>query len=61
MRDDFPEDEDEDAADDAPSTSALEEEDLEEDDDNDIGISIAGLYNVSNTCYLNATVQVCFL
>ena len=61
MRDDSdPEDADEDDADEdadadvleeAPSTSALEEEE----DDATIN---AGLHNVSNTCYLNATVQV---
>ncbi len=59
MRDDSdPEDDDEDDEDadadvllEAPSTSALEEED----DDATIN---AGLHNVSNTCYLNATVQV---
>jgi hypothetical protein len=63
MRDDSDpgDDEDEDDAEDAdvleeaPSTShALEEE--EEDDD--ATINLAGLHNVSNTCYLNATVQV---
>ena len=69
MRDDDidPEDEDEDADVDEGRRSALEEEeeeDVEEDDDNVIGrmssssSSIAGLHNVSNTCYLNATVQV---
>ena len=64
MRDDAidPEDEDEDA------DVEEEEEDVEEDDDDNNVIgrrmsssssSIAGLHNVSNTCYLNATVQVC--
>ena len=64
MRDDSdPEDADEDDADEdafdadvleeAPSTSALEEE-----EDDDATIINAGLHNVSNTCYLNATVQV---
>ena len=62
MRDDSdPEDEDDDedadadVLEEAPSTSALEEE---EDDDATIN---AGLHNVSNTCYLNATVQVMYL
>ena len=72
MRDDDidPEDEDEDADVEEGRRSALEEEEEEEDveeddDDNVIGrmsssssSSIAGLHNVSNTCYLNATVQV---
>ena len=70
MRDDSdPEDADEDDADEdafdadvleeeAPSTSkALEEEE----DDDDATIINAGLHNVSNTCYLNATVQVMYL
>ena len=64
MRDDDidPEDEDEDADVEEGRRSALEEV-VEEDDDNVIGrmsssSSIAGLHNVSNTCYLNATVQV---
>ena len=67
MRDDSdPEDADEDDADEdafdadvleeAPSTSALEEE-----EDDDATIINAGLHNVSNTCYLNATVQVMYL
>ena len=66
MRDDAidPEDEDEDA------DVEEEEEDVEEDDDDNNLIgrrmsssssSIAGLHNVSNTCYLNATVQVMYL
>ena len=64
MRDDSdPEDDDDeddadaDVLEEAPSTSALEEE---EDDDATI-INLAGLHNVSNTCYLNATVQVMYL
>ena len=70
MRDDDidPEDEDEDADVEEGRRSALEEEeeeDVEEDDDDNVigrmsssSSSIAGLHNVSNTCYLNATVQV---
>ena len=67
MRDDAidPEDDedDEDADVEEGRRSALEEDD----DDNVIGrmssssSSIAGLHNVSNTCYLNATVQVCHM
>ena len=62
--DDESDDADEDAFDadvleeEAPSTSkALEEEE----DDDDATIINAGLHNVSNTCYLNATVQVMYL
>ena len=63
MRDDSdPEDDDDeddadaDVLEEAPSTSALEEE-----EDDDATTSNAGLHNVSNTCYLNATVQVMYL
>ena len=62
MRDDSDpgDDEDEDDAEDAdvleeaPSTSHA----LEEEEEDDATINLAGLHNVSNTCYLNATVQV---
>ena len=69
MRDDSdPEDADEDDADeDAFDADVLEEEApstskaLEEEEDDDATIINAGLHNVSNTCYLNATVQVMYL
>ena len=65
MRDDSdPEDADEDDADeDAFDADVLEEAPsashaLEEEEEDDATINLAGLHNVSNTCYLNATVQV---
>ena len=36
----------------------MDDDDAADDDDVDVDVKRAGLYNVSNTCYLNAVLQV---